>query len=89
MRPAGETTTTRRGIRIEPGTKRVRLYLYKGQAEYWSVRARDGVHDDLAWSYRAPFAASQKIAGLIAFYNEKVDIYVDGERQDRPVTKFS
>ena len=62
---------------------------YKGQAEYWSVRARDGVHDDLAWSYRAPFAESQKIAGLIAFYNEKVDIYVDGVQQKRPVTKFS
>jgi uncharacterized protein (DUF427 family) len=62
---------------------------YKGQAEYWSVRAGDGVHDDLAWSYRAPFAESQKIAGLIAFYNEKVAIYVDGVLQDRPVTKFS
>ena len=62
---------------------------YKGQAEYWSVRAGDSVHDDLAWSYRAPFAESQKVAGLIAFYNEKVDIYVDGVRQERPTTKFS
>jgi uncharacterized protein (DUF427 family) len=62
---------------------------YKGQAEYWSVRAGDGVHDDLAWSYRAPFAESQKIAGLIAFYNEKIDINVDGVLQKRPVTKFS
>lgn len=62
---------------------------YKGQAEYWSVRAGDGVHDDLAWSYRAPFAESQKIAGMIAFYNEKVDVYVDGVLQERPVTKFA
>ena len=62
---------------------------YKGQAEYWSVRAGDGVHDDLAWSYRAPFAESQKIAGMIAFYNEKVDICVDGVLQERPRTKFS
>jgi uncharacterized protein (DUF427 family) len=58
---------------------------YKGQAEYWSV----GAHADLAWSYRAPFPESQKIAGLIAFYNEKVDIYVDGVLQQRPATKFS
>jgi uncharacterized protein (DUF427 family) len=58
---------------------------YKGQAEYWSV----GSHVDLAWSYRAPFPESQKIAGLIAFYDEKVDIYVDGVLQERPVTKFS
>jgi len=62
---------------------------YKGRAEYWSVRARDGVHADLAWSYRAPLPESQKIAGLIAFYNEKVDISVDGVLQERPVTKFS
>jgi uncharacterized protein (DUF427 family) len=62
---------------------------YKGRAEYWSVRAPDGVHADLAWSYGAPLPESQKIAGLIAFYNEKVDISVDGELQERPVTKFS
>jgi uncharacterized protein (DUF427 family) len=62
---------------------------YKGQAEYWSVRAGDTVHEDLAWSYRTPLPESEKIAGLIAFYNEKVDIYVDGVLQDRPHTKFS
>jgi uncharacterized protein (DUF427 family) len=62
---------------------------YKGRAESWSVRARENVHDDLAWSYRTPLPESQKIAGLIAFYNEKVDIYVDGALQQRPLTKFS
>jgi uncharacterized protein (DUF427 family) len=62
---------------------------YKGQAEWWSVRAGDTVHEDLAWSYRTPLPESQKIAGLIAFYNEKVDIYVDGELQQRPSAKFS
>lgn len=62
---------------------------YKGEASYWSVRAGDAVHQDLAWSYRAPLPESQKIAGLIAFYNEKVDLYVDGVRQERPSTKFS
>jgi uncharacterized protein (DUF427 family) len=63
---------------------------YKGRAEHWSVRTPDGeVHPDLAWSYRAPLPESQKIAGLIAFYDEKVDIHVDGVPQARPVTKFS
>jgi uncharacterized protein (DUF427 family) len=62
---------------------------YKGQAEYWSVRAGDIVIEDLAWSYRTPLPESQKVAGLIAFYNEKVDIYLDGELQERPSTKFS
>ena len=62
---------------------------YKGEAEYWSVRAGDAVHEDLAWSYRTPLPESQKIAGLVAFYDEKVDIYLDGEMQKRPSTKFS
>jgi uncharacterized protein (DUF427 family) len=57
---------------------------YKGQAEWWSVRVGDAVHDDLAWSYRTPLPESQKIAGLVAFYDEKVDLYVDGVLQDRP-----
>jgi uncharacterized protein (DUF427 family) len=62
---------------------------YKGQAEYWSVRPRDTAHEDLAWSYPTPLPESQKIAGLVAFYNEKVDIHLDGELQKRPSTKFS
>jgi uncharacterized protein (DUF427 family) len=62
---------------------------YKGQAAYWSVRAGEEVHADLAWSYATPLPESQKISGLIAFYNEKVEIYVEGVLQGRPVTKFS
>jgi uncharacterized protein (DUF427 family) len=62
---------------------------YKGQAEYWSVRTGDEVRADLAWSYRTPLPESQKVAGLIAFYNERADIHVDGVLQERPVTKFS
>ena len=41
-------------------------------------------HDDLIWTYRTPLAESQKIAGLACFYTEKVEFYVDGERQERP-----
>ena len=52
---------------------------YKGQAEYWSLR--DGANADIAWSYRTPLPESQKIAGLIAFYTEKVYLYIDGVKQ--------
>jgi uncharacterized protein (DUF427 family) len=62
---------------------------YKGRAEWWSVRLGENVHQDLAWSYPTPLPESQKIAGLISFYNEKVDLYVDGVLQQRPTTKFS
>jgi uncharacterized protein (DUF427 family) len=62
---------------------------YKGRAEYWSVQAGGRVHENLAWSYPAPLPESQKIAGLVCFYDERVDIHVDGVLQERPVTKFS
>jgi uncharacterized protein (DUF427 family) len=62
---------------------------YKGQAEYWTVRTGTSVHRDIAWSYPTPLPESQKIAGLIAFPNEKVDIYVDGVLQERPKTNYS
>ena len=42
------------------------------------MRAPDGVQDNLAWSYRAPLPESQKLAGMLAFFDEKVDIYIDG-----------
>jgi uncharacterized protein (DUF427 family) len=62
---------------------------YKGQAEYWSVRAGDAVHEDLVWCYPTTLPESARIAGLMSFYNERVDLYVDGVRQERPTTKFS
>src|SRR5690606_22514404 len=62
---------------------------YKGVARYWSVTAGGEVHEDLAWSYPFPIPECPKIEGLIAFYNERVDVYVDGERQERPRTRWS
>lgn len=62
---------------------------YKGTAGYWNVRIGDVEHKDLVWGYRTPVPESQKIAGLACFYNEKVDIYLDGELLERPRTPFS
>jgi uncharacterized protein (DUF427 family) len=62
---------------------------YKGAASYWSLELNGDRYEDFVWTYRAPIAESQKIAGLLAFYNERVDIYVDGVLQERPRTKFS
>ncbi|PKV78172.1 DUF427 domain-containing protein [Nocardia fluminea] len=61
---------------------------YKGTADYWNVRIGDTEHADIVWIYRTPLPESQKVAGLACFYNEKVDIYLDGVRQDRPHTPF-
>jgi uncharacterized protein (DUF427 family) len=63
---------------------------YKGRTTgYWSVRVGDTLHADLAWKYDFPTRQLLPIAGLIAFYDEKVDVFVDGELQVRPVTHFS
>jgi uncharacterized protein (DUF427 family) len=53
------------------------------------VRAGDTVHPDLAWTYHYPLPAIAPIAGLVAFYNEKLDIIVDGAALPRPHTHFS
>jgi uncharacterized protein (DUF427 family) len=56
---------------------------YKGTANYFTALVGERPHQDIAWIYRTPLPESQKIAGLIAFYNEKVDTYVDGELETR------
>lgn len=62
---------------------------YKGRTSaYWSVATDDAVHADLAWSYDHPTRELLPVAGLVAFYDEKVDVTVDGVRQVRPVTHF-
>jgi uncharacterized protein (DUF427 family) len=58
---------------------------YKGTATYWSVPGAD----DIAWTYREPIAAVAPIAGRVAFFDERVDVTIDGERQERPITPFS
>jgi uncharacterized protein (DUF427 family) len=66
---------------------------YKGVTSgYWSVRTGDEVRDgdqDLAWAYDFPTRQLLPIAGLVAFYNEKIDLDVDGERLPRARTHFS
>ena len=66
------------------------LCPYKGRtSDYWTVRTPAGAYADLAWSYAFPAPAVAAIAGLVAFYNEKVDLYVDGQALERPDTPFS
>lgn len=63
---------------------------YKGTtSRYWSARIGDAVHRDLAWAYDFPTRQLVTAAGLVAFFNEKVDLIVDGERLARPRTHFS
>ena len=62
---------------------------YKGTtSHYWAVRVGDTTHLDLAWAYDFPTRDLLPISGMIAFYNERVDIVVDGDVLPRPITHF-
>ena len=50
---------------------------FKGDATYYSAQVNGQLHADVAWSYPEPIAAVSEIAGLVAFYPDKVAITVD------------
>ena len=63
---------------------------YKGQAAYHSVRLADGtLAEDLIWHYASPLPEMSRIAGLLCFFNERVDLELDGELQARPESPWS
>jgi uncharacterized protein (DUF427 family) len=72
---------------LEP-TASVTRCPYKGVARYWSARVGARTIPDLVWSYPAPIPECPRIENLLSFYNEHVDLLVDGVLQDRPVTPF-
>ena len=60
---------------------------YKGTTSgYWTAHLGDTSYPDIAWTYDFPTRQLLPIAGLIAFYNEKVDTFLDGRLLDRPVS---
>jgi uncharacterized protein (DUF427 family) len=73
---------------LEPAKSTTRC-PYKGVASYWSVKAGGEVFRNIVWSYPDPIPECPKIKDLLCFYNEKVDLYVDGELQSRPETPWS
>jgi uncharacterized protein (DUF427 family) len=73
-----------RAERLTP-SDRITRCAYKGEASYFSV----GDETDVAWTYRAPLRDAAEVAGRIAFFNERLDVFVDGEPAERPVTPWS
>ena len=69
---------------LQPSSTRT-LCAYKGQASYWSLEDEA----DIAWSYPDPLREAAEVKNRIAFFNERVDLVVDGARLDRPVTPWS
>jgi uncharacterized protein (DUF427 family) len=61
----------------------------KGEAAYWSVDLDGSVVHDLAWSYEDPLHEAAPLAGLVCFFNERLDVSFDGELPPRPHTPWS
>ncbi|MER5642800.1 DUF427 domain-containing protein [Kitasatospora sp. NPDC002227] len=62
---------------------------YKGRASYWSATSGDHALPDIAWTYQQPLHEAEHIRGLVAFFNERLNLVVDGERASRPCTPWS
>jgi uncharacterized protein (DUF427 family) len=67
-----------------PSDKRT-ICAYKGHASYFSFDAGE----DLAWTYEDPLPEAAPVTGLVAFFDELVDVTLDGERRERPRTHFA
>jgi len=75
----------REDVRVPLHAGVMRSYCpYKGQASYWSAELRGRREEDLAWSYEQPLPDAVAITGLVAFWDERVDVVFDGERRPPP-----
>jgi uncharacterized protein (DUF427 family) len=73
---------------LEPSETKTRC-AYKGSASYWHVRVSDRFEDDLVWTYAEPQHDAEQVRGLLCFFNERVDLEIDGEVGERPHTQWS
>lgn len=62
---------------------------YKGSASYWSARVGGGLVEDLVWSYPEPELEAVPVQGMLCFFNERVDLELDGVPIERPRTPWS
>lgn len=62
---------------------------YKGTAAYWSLHLGGRTVPDIAWSYPQPLSDAAEVRDMLCFFDERVDIVVDGERRERPRTPWS
>ena len=83
---------------IPPGDVRTELLVasktktrcaYKGSTTHWSARVGERIVDDVVWSYPEPQHDAEPVRDMLCFYDERVEIEVDGVRQARPRTQWS
>ena len=58
---------------LDPSDKRITC-PHKGEATHYHIAAKSGLIRDDAWSYEAPLAGAEAIAGYLAFYSDKATV---------------
>lgn len=67
----------------------VTVCAYKGVATYFSPVATESLSRDLAWSYENPLIDAERVRNYICFFDEKLDLTIDGVARPRPTTPWS
>ena len=73
---------------LSPGTLQTSC-AYKGAATHYDVTAGDAVLADMAWSYDEPLDDAEPVQGLVCFYQERLDLFLEGEKVERVRTPWS
>jgi uncharacterized protein (DUF427 family) len=73
---------------LEPSEVTARC-AYKGLSSFWSARVGDRVEEVLAWTYPDPNHDALRVRDYVCFFNERVDLELDGELEPRPRTPWS
>ena len=67
----------------------VTVCAYKGTATHYTAAAAGQELPDIAWSYEDPLLDASGVKGLISFYQERLDVFLDGKPVERPRTPWS
>lgn len=87
--PSDLTTQCPYKVRLFRAEQAFSPHTVQGVANYYNVRLPSGeVVQNIVWWYRTPQPECGEIKGFAAFYDEKVDVWVDGVKQQRPVSHF-
>jgi uncharacterized protein (DUF427 family) len=65
------------------------ICAYKGLASYFALELGERTVADIAWTYEDPLPDAAELTGYVSFYDERVDVIVDGEQRRRPRTAWS
>ena len=73
---------------LAPGTLDTTC-AYKGRASHYDVTAGSETLPNMAWSYEQPLDDATAITGLVSFYQERLDLFLEGEKVERVRTPWS